>query len=313
MTDPFQGHIDVYLSNYAQQYRNRNLIADQVAPRVGVERQSDKYPIYGREGLQDETDDVRAHTAGSKQITMTLSDGDYVCPDHSLAHTIPAEDVAKPGVIPRRERATRIINDKLLLNHEVRTAAIVFAAASYPTDNKTQLSGTDQWGSGDAAATPFQDVDTGHSAIRLAAGVDANVLVMGDEVLSALRRNAEVIEGIKYTRVGGVKLQELADFFGVERVLVGSAIKRTLGGVNSFVWGKHAALLYVRDSAALEDLSFVKTFNWDSAPGTVTGFQVLIGPVSPPSAKANELSLHWYHDEKLTAAEAGYFIEDAVA
>ena len=151
-TDLFQGHIDVALSNLAVRYRNARFIADILFPRVPVDRQADKYFIHRREDLIPETDDVRAATAASKLIKMSLSDDTYFAPDRSLADLIPAEDVPKPNLPTRRERATQTITQKLLLNHEIRAATLLTTAANYPAGNKVQLAGNDQWSSTDAAS-----------------------------------------------------------------------------------------------------------------------------------------------------------------
>jgi len=45
----------------------------------------------------------------------------------------------------------------------------------------------------------------------------------------------------------------------------------------------------------------------------VAGFETLIGPFGPPSAKSDELSVHMYYDIKVTSDISGYFIQDAVA
>lgn len=49
---PLVGHIDVALTNFAKKFSNNELIADRIAPPVGVGRQADRYYIYGREGQE---------------------------------------------------------------------------------------------------------------------------------------------------------------------------------------------------------------------------------------------------------------------
>ncbi len=311
LTDPFQGHIDVALSNFALKHRNTQLLADLIFPRVGVNRQSDKFFIFGRENLLSDADDVRAAAAGAKRISHTLSDALYNCPDHSLADAIPIEDQPKPGMPSRRERATRTITDRLLLNHDVRTADLVSSPATYPAANKVQLTGTDQWS--DAGSDPVLDVQTSQDAIVKAIGIVPNTLILGREVFSIVRNHANIVSRVQNVKLGSVSVEDLAAIFDVVRVLVWRTIKRSQAGVNSFVFGKHAVLAHIQDNPSPEDVSFGKTFVWQAAPGTVGGMGTELGPLSPPSARAEEVSVHFYHDEQVTSSESGYLIEDAVA
>lgn len=315
INDQFQGHIDVYLSTYAQQFRNNMLIGDTLFPRVPVGRQSDKFVIFGREELMGDGSDTRARGAGATKIRQTLSDQSYFCPDHSLAFDHEQEDTPQsqlPAMEDPRQRKTRVVTNLLLLNHEIRIFNKLSAAANFPAGNKVQLAGNDQWSSADAADQPVEDVEAGKHAIRQKLGIEANTLVLGASVWKALRNNPVIIERIKYTKLGGPSLEDIAALFDVERVLVAKAVKRSAAGVNSFIFDKDAVLLYVQPGASTDDLSFGKTFAWNK-PGAVNGFQTVIGPNAPPSALSEELSVHWWHDEQIVCPEAGYLIEDAVA
>lgn len=313
-TDIFQGHIDVPLSNYAQRFTQADLIADQVCPRVGSARQADKYWIHGRDELIPEANDDRAPGAAAKQIKRTLSSDNFMCGDHALAETIPIEATAdnQPGIPPQRQDATRVLMSKILLNHEVRTATLLTTAANYPSGNKVALTGNDRWDAVHADSDPVADVMAGHEAVKANTGKQANTLLLSWPVKFALKAHALLIERIKYVRIGGLTDEDLAGLFEVQRIAIGGAISRTAAGVNSYVWGGHAALLYVDPTPSLMDISFAKTFSWTGAPGSASGFRTRIGPISPPSAEAEEVSVGWYHDEKITASEAGYLIEDAI-
>ena len=314
LQDPQKGRIDVALSTFAQRYENAGMIGSLVAPAVPSAVQSAYYWQYGRENLQGAgDDDVRAPGAAAHRIKRTMSKTLFYCPDHSEEDVIPDEERAADAINNPEQDAVAVMRDRQMLKKEQRIATLLTTAGNWPAANKVTLAGNDQWGSGDAAAKPVEDVNTGHSAVKLAIGRKANTLVIGDEVLTALRDNAEVVDRIKYTKLGGVDLSDLAALFDVEQVLVGSAISRSEAGVNSFVWGKHAVLLYVNPTPSTRDVSAAKTFVWTSAPGTVGGFQVELGRATPVSRKSDEVALHGYFDEAFTDSTAGYLIEDAVA
>ena len=203
--------------------------------------------------------------------------------------------------------------EQILLRHDKRVANIVSDTTKYPAANTVTLSGTSQWGSGDAAATPVDDVLAGRQQIILGVGLRPNTLVLGADVFKSLQSNAQIIDRIKHTKLGPVDESDLASLFRVNRVAVWETIERSDAGVNSFIFAKDALLIYVTPTPGLRDVSFGKTFVWAQAPGTVSGFQVAKGRAPEVSQKADKLSTHFYHNEKLTANESGYLIKDAVS
>ncbi|MBI1353269.1 MAG: hypothetical protein GC160_02905 [Acidobacteria bacterium] len=314
MPDSFQGHIDAALSMYAQRYVNRDLIADIVAPRVPVGRQSDKYWQWGREDMQGAAiDDTRAPGAGAIMVTKTLSSDLYHCPDHARKAVIADEEAANYDAGDLRQEYTGTLTNQVLLGHEYRTAQLLTTPGNFPSGNKVQLSSNDQWNSGDAAAQPVEDIMTGRDAIVAKTGMKPNVLVLGYQVYSGLKNNAALIERIKYTKLGNPNEQDLAQLFEVDRVVIGSAISRSAAGVNSYIWGKHAVLLYVQPTPSRTDISAAKTFVWTGAPGTSGGFQTAFYRHPEEDRKADVGHVHFYHNEKVTASDAMYLIEDAVA
>jgi hypothetical protein len=312
----FQGHIDVFLSTYAQQFRNLMFLGDTLFPRVPSGRQADKYAIFGREHMQMDGVDTRAPGAAARQIVQSLADAPFHCPDHSLAWIIHDEEVPAtqlPTMQDPRQRKTRVAEEGLLLNHDIRVAALMATAANYPTGNKVQLSSTDQWDESlEAASNPQEDVETAKLAILTKMGVMPNTMVLGPLVAKALKFHAKLLAKVDPNKVGTVTLDDLKAVFEIPNIYVWNTLKRSALGVNSFVFPNHAWVGYIQPGASVEDLTFGKTFEWVMAPGSVGGHRVEVGRAGMPSQLAEEGSNHWWHDEKIVAPEAGYLIEDAV-
>jgi hypothetical protein len=307
---PIQGHIDVALSNFAVQYRNPNYVADQVFTRVPVQRQSDKYWRFGKENLQALIDDLRAPGAAAQRIAQTLSSDSYFADDHALERLITDEERSNFDAGDVEQWATETLTNKLLLRKEKLFAALVTDTAKV-TQNVT-LSGTAQW-SDFTNSKPTEDLQAGQEVVAKNSGVRANTLVLGFPVFSKLRNHPKIVERIQNIRVGVVREEDLASIFDVQRVLVTQAIEVDAAGAVSFVFGKHAVLCYVSPTAAFGEPSFGKSFVWAGAPGSTSGFIVEIGRANPTSRKADELAVHFYYDQKITAVEAGYLIKNAVA
>ena len=315
IVDPQQGHIDVALSNFARKFRNPGLLAELLFPRVPVLEQTAKFWLFGRQNQQLPDNALRAPGAAAEQVKQTISKDSYRAEDHSLARLITQEERANFQAGNVDQWATEMLTDRILLDLENRISTLMGAAATYPVGNKVQLTGTAQW-TDKANSTPIENVLTGHVKVS-EIGRNANTLFLGVDAWRALKIHPNIVDRISPTKLGAVSNENLAAILEVERVLVGTPIKVTLnpdGSVASVVrlWdAKNATLAYI-NPASFEDVSFGKLFVW-AAPGTSGGFGTVIGPAPWASQQADELSVHFYYDEKITSDLSAYFIEDAVA
>lgn len=309
LTAPLTGHLDAALTDFAKAYSQAGLVGDLVAPRVPVGRQQDKYWIFGREHQELTEQQLRATGAPAQRVRMSLSTGSYKCESHALAADIADEDRAGYTAGDLEQDATQEMMDKILLKREDELASILTAPAIIT--NNTTLAGGNQW-SDYGNSTPLTDVETGKASIRKNAGVNPNAFIIPDPVFQKLINHPAVIDRFKYTKAGAVGAAELASVFGVDRVLLASAIKTT-AGTSDFVWGKDAVLLYVSPAPSRKDISAIKTFVWQGAPGTIDGMGVVTGRNPDPTAKSDIVGVDWYYDHVVTAVEAVYLIKAAVA
>jgi len=67
---PLVGHLDAALTNFAKKFEQNGLIADQLAPALGVGRQTDKYYIMGRESQELTEKQLRATGAAAEAIRI---------------------------------------------------------------------------------------------------------------------------------------------------------------------------------------------------------------------------------------------------
>lgn len=306
-----QGKIDVALSQFARQYRNNNLVADFLFPRVEVLKQQDYYWTFGRENQKLAENALRGPGSAAERIAQTISKVLYKAQDHSLARLIPDEERSNFMAGDVEQWATGALMDKLLLDRENRIAALATVTATYAAGNFVTLAGGNQW-SDVANSNPIGDVETGKSAIRKT-GSEANVLIISDPVYQKLRVHPMIIDRFKYVKSGNVGLTELASVFEVEKVLLAAAVNLDNADVAQYVWGKHAVLAYASPTASFADPSFGKTMVWTEAPGTVAGFGTEIARETPASKKSDEVAVHFYYDIPVTSNISGYLFQNAVA
>ena len=301
---------DSVLSNLSLQYRNAEYIAPRALPKVLVRKASDKfYEFTQGDWLRNEAE-VRAEMTRGAVGGYELSTQTYSTTQYSMATYVADEerDNADEGLDLDRQ-AVEYCADKTLMKLEAQAAALLFAAGSYPTGNKTQLSGTDQWN--DTDSDPIGDLRGGKSVVSGKIGRQPNTLILGEKVYTTLQDHPKVLDRIKYTQKGIVTPDLLAGLFDVERVLVGRAIENTAaeGVADSYarLWGKHAALAYVAPHPGIRTLSFGYWFVWSGYDFLTERWRKSDGG----NADGFRVRAQW--DLKVVANTAGYFIEDAIA
>lgn len=311
MPEPKDVHIDSTLSQMSVQYKNEEYIWPQVFPRLPVKKRSDKYFVYDKDQQFRLPSDALSAKAMPNQVEMKLSNDNYSVKDRGLSDYVSAEEEANADS-PLRPRAdsAEFLTDQLHLAQEKRVADVAFAAATYPTANKIQLSGTGRWGQ--SADDPINDILTGLDT----AFMRPNTIVMGAEVFSVFRSLPEVIDAVKASvgaqpRGGIASLPEIAQLFDVQRVLVGRAryntAKEGQTGAYSRIWGKHCALLYINPNQGAKTITFGRTFS-ETDFSVYTAFDGKVGVKGATFIKNT-----WNGDEKVIASDVGYFIQDAVA
>lgn len=311
---PLTGHLTVALTNYAKQFRQNGLLSDVIAPRVPVERETDTYFIWDRADQMLNFQDLRAYGAGAEKVRRTISSSTYKCLSHALQAPLPdetrttAEQSGLANLVSQQGR-TAFLQKKILLMKEYRIAALM--TVGNVTQNTT-LVGADQWSA--STSHPAANVEAGKKVIRRS-GVDANLMVIGEDVYQALRTHAEILTAFQYVQRGIIGLPELTAYFGM-RVELAAAVKVTADAnvTASTVWDPDDVLIcYVDPNASQEDISFMKTFVWNQAPGTIGGYGVVVGRDPDPTAKSDTIGVDMYYDQKITAVETGYLIKDATA
>lgn len=306
---PQSGVLNVAVSNFAKTYSNPKggLIGDQLAPRVSMMKQVSQFVIHGRDGMRLDGDDLRAPGAAPRAIRSSFSTAFYNCKSHARMAEVPleSEQWALGFGFSQQAKASQQVLDLLLLSREVYLANLAAGAGT-----TVALSGTSMWDN--ASSTPIHDVTYAKSIARQS-GVAANLLVLGDPVADALLVNPQIVARFVNTEPG-VPI----DMDGLSRVLSikcvrASAIQVDKNDAVSFVWGQTATLAYVQEASDQNDLSSFKTFVWDGAPDTVSGYSVMVEPKYPLSSRASIISADWYWDIQNTAPETTYTFTNCCA
>ncbi len=144
---------------------------------------------------------------------------------------------------------------------------------------------------------------------------------MGYQTYRKLKHHPDILDRIKYTAnltvpANMVGPQTLAGLFGVDRILVAKAIRNTAvenaTDAYGFFHGKNALLMYVSPRPSLLEATAGYTFAWKGVSDGL-GSQVGITRFRMNHLRAERIEAQMAWDNKLVAANLGYFFSSAVA
>lgn len=313
--------IDPVLSAIAVGYRNPvvTYIADQVLPRSSVMREEFKwwkFPLEETFRLPD----ARVGRRGKvNEVLLTATEQTSSTDDYGLDDVIPWPDTAQaqvgavpPGFDPVGQ-ATMQLTDYIMLGREKRVADLVFDADQYPSGFKVQLTTTDQWDEyAEADSNPIEDILTGIDAMLM----PATHMVIGSAAWLKLRAHPRIVQAIHGNEgdQGIATRQQVAELFELPGgVLVGEGRLNTAAygqpAVLGRVWGPHALLAHINPNASLQSQSITLGLTAEFGP-RVAGQQTddrAVGLRGGTRVRVGESV-----KELIVAAQAAYFIEDAV-
>lgn len=258
-------HVDAVLSNISVAYKNDNYLADQVFPRVPVNKKSDLFFTFPKQQWQRNDVELRAPGARARLADYAITTASYVAKTYALAHLIPDEvRLNSDAPLQPDVNATEFVTDALLRAQEIRVAALTTGGSGTWVYS---ASPTTQWSSDTAA--PWSDINTALNGVVSVIGRMPNTMVMSWDVWRYLRQHPDFLERIKYTRPSGtVEPSDLTTWFGINKVLVGTQLydpaREGATGSPSYIWGDGVWIGYVPAAPALMTPAAGYVFEWQT-------------------------------------------------
>lgn len=325
---PGDVHVNTPLTNIsvAMLQDMSNFIADSVFPNIPVTKQSDRYYTYDRGFFNRDEMQVRApgtETAGTHYSVDNTPT--YFAPIYGIHHDIDDQRRSNSDspLEPDRE-ATMIVTHKGMIKREKLWVSKFFVGGIWTSDVDGVASGENnattfrQWN--DASSTPIENVRAAKTTVLQRTGIEPNTLVIGQQVLDALSDHPDIVDRVKYGNTPGgpadIDVQDLQRLFKVPRVLVMKAVENTAaeGATNShsFIGGKKALLCYAAPAPGLMVPTAGYTFSWTGYLGAAAQGQ-RITRFRMENLKSDRVELEMAFDQKLVAADLGYFWDSIVA
>jgi hypothetical protein len=312
-TTPFT--VNPVLSAIVVAYRNRQLIADMVLPYVtAVGTKEFRYTLFPQGEILTVPDSKVGRRGRPNVVEFTGTETPAATTDYGLEDEIPQDDITQaaaagnPALAGPVERSTEWLAQLIGLDREVRVAGLVFNPATYAAANKTQLAGATQWS--DPASDPIAAIEDNLESVLMR----PNVGVLGGQTWSALRRHPKVVKAVNKTAgdTGLVRKEDFAEMFELEELHIGRSFvntaKKGQAAVLSRAWGKHAAFIH---QDKLADRNRGVSFGYTVPFGTKIAGQredPVIGLRGGTIVRVGESVC-----ELITAADAAFFFQDAVA
>ncbi len=296
-------HVDQPMTRISIAYRNADYIADQIFPRIPVDKKSDVYFVFDKASWFRNRSDVRAPGTKAPRADYGITTASYLCINDALAKEI-ADEVRDNADAPLRPdiTATQFVTDALLLSQEVRVANLITACGNWAGASNP---GT-KWSSD--TSDPWGDIDDVINAVVSTIGRFPNTAVMSWDVWRQLRQHPDFLDRVKHTRSGGrIEATDLAMWFGFDKVLIGNAIVDSAqeGATESvsFIWGDDFWCGYVPSAPALEVPAAGYCLQWGERK--VERFR-------EEQEHQDVIAAEWFTDEIVSASDAGAGMYDAV-
>lgn len=251
--NPRDTFVNPLLTNISVAYSNDAYIAGSLFPTVEVDKETGLYFVVDKENLRAPADARRAEFGRANRVSNNLTQAAYALEEKSLEAPI-SDRVMKQYSDPfdPKANATKLVKDKLLLDKEKDLVTTILGS----TVAGNNIDSAASWAT--AATDILAQVRTGRTFIQKSTGKKANTVLLSKDAYDAIMKNTAFIAAVQYTSFPseGALRQKLAEWFDVERVLVGEAVENTSkeGQADSldYIWKDLAVVAYVSPNPALE-------------------------------------------------------------
>lgn len=270
-----------------------DFIARQWFPTLGEPEQQFKYYVIDMASIQQNKAQPRAPGTPAEEGSWNASLVTQVCQEFGYREKLPEELIATlTGAAAAEETSTQSVAEVLLISEEVRIAALAWKTGVWARDVTGVASGPTgpqvlQWNL--AAATPVTDALLERPRIKLASRRWPNTLILGTDVVAPLLTNPQVIARVVNGQRPGTSAQatldDIANLFKVDRVLVAGAVFNTANETTTnagtpqvdtpqFILNSKSAWLgYVNPNPGKRATSAGYRFTWQGIAGNSDGYR----------------------------------------
>lgn len=252
-------------------------------PTIGEQEQSVRYYEINMDTISQNKAQARAPGTPAEEGTWDLSIKTVLMDQYGYKEKLPEEMI---GSLAEADEVSALsVAEVLAISDEVRIAAAAWKTGVWGHDI-TGVSGTPttnqvkQWN--DSASTPITDVLTERPKGKLAGKRRYNTMILGADVVAPLLTNpqvlARVVNGQRPGMSAQASLDDIANLFKVDRVLVADAVRNTANekatAVNAYILDSKSAWIgYVNPKPSKRSTSAGYRFTWEKLAGNAQGIR----------------------------------------
>lgn len=309
-------YVDPLLTNMSIGYHNNEFIASKLSPTILAPSPTGKYVNYDQSHWFRDAMQKRAPGTASPRTGWKLSMSSFTTEEYSLGHEIPDEFRAmQQSPINVDSDAVKFLQDKAQLKREIDWAANFMTTSVWGSD---KTGGSDftvfsDYGSSTPTVVFAEYADT----IQQRIGRAPNTLVMGAQPWRYLRFHPDVIDAMKVTELRKASLDLFGDLIDMPRIFVGKAFYTTTAegvaeasATYTNIWGNKALLMYVPESASLNEPAATYTFVWSpgSGAGAPDGAEIFFRRFREEARRVDVIEASTYFKQIVTGSRAGLFM-----
>jgi hypothetical protein len=271
-------HTPDFMQNVSLGFRNRELVADKVAPRITVNAQSNKYRVFGKN--QNLTAEARWFPGTiPNAIETRWSEGTYFAELRKLRTLLLDTEVRNAdGDLDLRTKYTENVTNAIALAREKRVADLFTTAGNYSAGQKITKTGGSEWDQASVVSTaqPLIDIMALISKVVINAMVPASaltVIIPEPVYLTALWQNAGILARVQYSNTGVVTTDLLKQLLGVKEVIQVASMSAgpgpevadsdvVSGFTMTYLWGDTVWVGLINEGQNDNVPSFARSFNW---------------------------------------------------
>jgi len=242
--------VDPVLIGIAAAYKNADFIADEVLPRVVVDKQNFSYRVFDAKDNFTIPNTTVGRTGRTPQVEFGFKELDSSCISYGLEEPVPDVDMDNaPANYNPSARAVETALELLGLDREKRTASLVFDGSKYATGNKQTLAAGEKFSND--ASDPIRMILTAMDKCVMR----PTVMVIGQQAWTALRMHPKVVKAAHGNAgdSGVAQREAVAEILEIRKILVGQGWYNIANKGQTMskerIWGNSVALIYQNNIA----------------------------------------------------------------
>ena len=258
--------VNPVLTNLSIAGRNKNFLAEKIAPFSPQPQKSGTYFIYTPSfWMRVPTGSYRASDAPYTQLGYGVSSSTYNTSEHGYEKLL-ADPVRNASQTPEdlQMKDVQFLTNAIQMDLEAAVAAKLFTSSVWGAGDVT-LTGSNQWDDY-ANSDPIKDAKTARLAIHRLVGQYPNTMFIGVSSWQKLIEHPLLLDKYKYSQKGILTEELIAAVFMVDEVVVGDTSYNSAAegqtAVGADIWGTNALFL-CRNSPTLGVANGAYTFIWD--------------------------------------------------